>query len=257
MVFPSKPKWQELIATRKFNIEQVAKMVSADWDNFAESQNYPATIENAIAVPAPSLAVYKKYEDESATLSVIAKMILWTLKMLNVQKSQNDFQVLMTAKMILSDYYFLSLTEIKYCFVRGIHGDFGQLYAKVDAMDLLKWLKEYSEARATHLIYENQKKSKADKVELSNAKFNPAMFEMVKGTIAKINKKEQERQKKKQLQLCTARIAFSKRIIEQLQEMQNSEHLNNEGFEIAAVKIENEERNIEKIEMEFDNLKNG
>ena len=257
MVFPSKPKWQELFATRKFNIEQVAKMVSADWDNFAESQNYPATIENAIAVPAPSLAVYKKYEDESATLSVIAKMILWTLKMLNVQKSQNDFQVLMTAKMILSDYYFLSLTEIKYCFVRGIHGDFGQLYAKVDAMDLLKWLKEYSEARATHLIYENQKKSKADKVELSNAKFNPAMFEMVKGTIAKINKKEQERQKKKQLQLCTARIAFSKRRIEQLQEMQNSEHLNNEGFEIAAVEIENEERNIEKIEIEFDNLKNG
>ena len=215
--------WTALMAQNKFNIEQAVQVSAADWVEFSESTNYPATIENAVSNIVPSIAVFRKYNDESAALGVISKMVFWTLRMLNVQKSQDDFQIMMTSKMILSDYYFLKLSEIKYCFVRGIHGDFGQLYAKVDAMDLLKWLKEYCEQRSVYLIQENQKESQNQKELLKSANYNPAMFKMLKGTLDKIDEKEQKRKQQQKIGLMQTRIQFAERRLFQLQEMKSSD----------------------------------
>jgi len=231
--------WNALMAQNKFDIEQAVQVSAADWVEFSESTNYPATIENAVSNIVPSIAVFRKYNDESAALGVISKMVLWTLKMLNVQKSQDDFQIMMTSKMILSDYYFLKLSEIKYCFVRGIHGDFGQLYAKVDAMDLLKWLKEYCEQRSAYLIQENQKQSQNQKELLKSANYNPDMFKMLKGTIDKIDKKEKERKQQQKIALMQTRIQFAERRLSQLKEMKSSDIIQS-TLEYVKLEIESE-----------------
>jgi len=231
--------WNALMAQNKFDIEQAVQVSAADWVEFSESTNYPATIENAVSNIVPSIAVFRKYNDESAALGVISKMVLWTLKMLNVQKSQDDFQIMMTSKMILSDYYFLKLSEIKYCFVRGIHGDFGQLYAKVDAMDLLKWLKEYCEQRSAYLIQENQKQSQNQKELLKSANYNPDMFKMLKGTIDKIDKKEKERKQQQKIALMQTRIQFAERRLSQLKEMKSSDIIQ-ATLEYVKLEIESE-----------------
>lgn len=247
-------KWQDLLINNSFVITQVEKVLAADWDVVAKSINYPETIAAAIETPAPSLAVYRKYEDESATISVVSKMILWTLQMLNVQKSQDDFQVLMTAKMILSDYYFLTFAEIKYCFVRGIHGDFGQLYAKVDAMDLLKWLKEYCEVRSNFLEMQQERKSKKHKVELSKASYDPAMFEMVRDTLKRIEQKEKDRRREKQLSLLNARISFTKRRIEQISKsIAESEDLTADEKNILSHAVAAEKENLKRLYQEAAN----
>ena len=231
--------WTALMAQNKFDIEQAVQVSAADWVEFSESTNYPATIENAVSNIVPSIAVFRKYHDESAALGVISKMVLWTLRMLNVQKSQDDFQIMMTSKMILSDYYFLKLSEIKYCFVRGIHGDFGQLYAKVDAMDLLKWLKEYCEQRSAYLIQENQKQSQNQKELLKSANYNPDMFKMLKGTIDKIEGKEQERKQQQKIALMQTRIQFAERRLGQLKEMESSDIIQS-TLEYVKSEIESE-----------------
>jgi len=237
--YQANDNWTSLMSQNKFDIEQAVQVSAADWVEFSESTNYPATIENAVSNIVPSIAVFRKYHDESAALGVISKMVLWTLRMLNVQKSQDDFQIMMTSKMILSDYYFLKLSEIKYCFVRGIHGDFGQLYAKVDAMDLLKWLKEYCEQRSAYLIQENQKQSQNQKELLKSANYNPAMFKMLKGTIDKIDKKEQQRKQQQKIALMQTRIQFAERRLGQLKEMEGSDVIES-TLEYVKLEIESE-----------------
>ena len=248
--------WQGLIAGNKFNIEQASKVLAADWTKAAESMNYPATIENALSINAPSIAVYRKYNNEAEAITLISRLIIWTLKMLNVQKSQNDFQVTMTAKMIMTDFYFLSVSELKYCFVRGIHGDYGQLYAKVDAMDLLKWLKEYSEQRSVYLVHRNQTQSKNEKQELKNVEFNPAFFQKVKETVERMENRQKEKERQRKVSLLQSRIDFAKRRIASLEDYKASEIPTQEQLEEIREAIANELINLEKLENELNNLNN-
>ena len=242
--------WQGLITSNKFDIEQASKVLAADWTKAVESMNYPATIDNALSIHAPSLAVYRKYNNEAEAVTLISRLIIWTLKMLNVQKSQNDFQVTMTAKMILTDYYFLSVSELKYCFVRGIHGDYGQLYAKVDAMDLLKWLKEYSEHRSVYLVQRNQTKSKSEKQELKNVDFNPAFFQKVKETVQRMENRQKQKELSRKLSLLQSRIDFSKRRLQSFEDYKATESITAEQLEEVTELISKELRNLEMLENE-------
>lgn len=246
--------WQELIVSNKFDIEQASKVLAADWKKAAESMNYPNNIGEAVGMHAPSLAVYKKYNNEAETLALIARMIIWTLKLLNVQKSQDDFQVVMTAKMMLSEYYFLTLSEMKYVFVRGIQGDYGQLYGKIDAMDLLRWLKEYAEQRSTYMVHQNQVKSKQEKQELKRTDFNPVFLEKVRDTINKIEAREKQKERNRKHNLLQSRIDFTRRRIASFENYNQSDLLTTEQQEEVRKTIADELNHLEKLEAELQTI---
>ena len=148
----------------------------------------------------------------------------------------------------------MSVSELKYCFVRGIHGDYGQLYAKVDAMDLLKWLKEYSEHRSVYLVQRNQTKSKNEKQELKNVDFNPAFFQKVKETVERMEARQKQKELNRKVSLLQSRIDFAKRRIVSLEDYKASEIPTQEQLEEIRQTIANELINLEKLENELDNL---
>lgn len=245
--------WQNLIINNRFDINQASKIVAADWKKAAESMNYPNTIGQAIEMHSPSLAVYKKYNNETETIALVARMVIWTLKLLNVQKSQDDFQVMMTARMMLSEYYFLTLSELKYIFVRGIQGDYGQLYGKIDTMDLLRWLKEYAEQRSTYMVHQNQIKSKQDKQELKRMDFNPAFLEKVRNTINTIEARQKQKAHNAKMNLLQSRIDFSRRKIASYEEYKLNESLTNEQKEHVREMLSIELRHLKDLESNITN----
>lgn len=141
-----------------------AMTTTGNWiETFKDFKFLPVTAKDAINAKTPSLATYRKYQGEATTTGLIAQSVCWVLNMLNIQKKPNDGQVLMISMLIFNEYHFLKISEIKYCFLRGLYGDYGELYGKLDVMDLLKWLGQYCETRSAILVTQNTSKSNENK----------------------------------------------------------------------------------------------
>ena len=161
--------------------------INKDWFLVAGSHRFKVNsisvaIEN---INVPTLATYKKYQGHEKTFAVLAKLVLFVLKMVNVKSTANDFQVIGICEMILDDYYFLKLSEIRYCFNRGLSGKYkkeGKLFGKIDITDFSNWLDMYSNERSQFLI--KNRESEASKAKsLSSKPISKAVVDKIKETL--------------------------------------------------------------------------
>lgn len=75
----------------------------------------------------------------------------------------NDLQLAETAKLLLQEYYFLKIEDLRICFDRMKLGHYGQTYDRIDGNVILGALKVYTEERinvAENLTLESHKELK-------------------------------------------------------------------------------------------------
>lgn len=120
-------------------------------------------MEDCIGTNIPSLSMLKKQFGEEDTLKAVGKKIKQVNDYFNLQKKMTPEQMWMTAKLILKEYYFLNLADMKLVFENMLSLKYGQHYGKIDGGDFLEAFRQYTESRievAEHLSTHKHSKTK-------------------------------------------------------------------------------------------------
>ncbi len=81
----------------------------------------------------------------------------------NVGKTMNQMQVIFVVNAIKSDYYFLKIEELKYCFEQAKKGRYGTMFDRIDAAVIFGWIDKYLEERTEMAYIDNIEKQKKNK----------------------------------------------------------------------------------------------
>lgn len=117
--------------------------------------------------PTPTLALLKKEHSEVVTTAVLVKLLGSLITFFNVGKSMTDLQVIETCKLILQEYYFLKIEDLKLCFDGMKTGKYlpnGQLFDRLDGNIILQSLNKYTEERIqiAEIVSNEKHKAMAD-----------------------------------------------------------------------------------------------
>ena len=94
-----------------------------------------------------TLATLKKYRGEDfAKLYVISELVK-LVNFVNVGNNMRQEQLADVAEMILDDYYFLNIADIKLFFYNCKKGVYGSLYNRLDGQLILEYLEKYCDTR--------------------------------------------------------------------------------------------------------------
>lgn len=120
-----------------------------DWVNLI-CQRPIKDIETAIRLQTPTVVSLKNYTEggEAYMIAVIMTIIKDVADNLNIGKSLNNQQLAFCARQIAAEYYFLKISEIRFCFMQGLMGRYGQIYDRIDISILMTWLGQYDSERA-------------------------------------------------------------------------------------------------------------
>lgn len=133
-------------------------MCQRDWENliFQKDNN---TAVAAIEMQCPTLVSLKFYsaDGEAYQIAVLMALLKEVADNLNIGKSFNNQQLAFAARQIAVEYYFLKISEIRYCFIQGILGRYGQIYDRIDISVLMDWLSKYDAERC--LVVEKQQQN--------------------------------------------------------------------------------------------------
>lgn len=124
-------------------------------------------------------------------------------KFLNFQNIMTTQQITETAIMILSDFNYLKIEDVRVCFNNGKKGHYGQLYARIDGQIIMLWLQQYSTDKTNEYLRIkdfNEKQALNKKIDPSEVnkegqlKVAQAMREALKAVeVAKVEKPIREK----------------------------------------------------------------
>ncbi len=110
----------------------------------------PRSVADVFQNPTPTLATIKKYRGDIILNSVITKLLHWLADGLNVGQHLNDTQIEVLCELIYEEFYFFTIADIKLVFKKGLKGEYGPLYNRLDTQIVMEWLSEYQKERAAY-----------------------------------------------------------------------------------------------------------
>lgn len=151
----------QLIKTGKFELQKY-ELCQVNWSEHFRSL-HPKNIQEVFVMKTPTIATIRKYKDEFRALVLIADMITEASEFFNVGKNMNDTQVQMTAQLIIRDFYFLTVADLRLCFLNAYSNKYGKLFDRLDGAVILEWLNKYTEDRLQEAQKRSQKLSDGSK----------------------------------------------------------------------------------------------
>lgn len=76
--------------------------------------------------------------------AAVAYVIAETLDFFNVSETMNDSQVAFTTDLILEEYPYFKLDDLKLCFRNAMKLKYGNVYNRIDGQIIFRWLKQYN-----------------------------------------------------------------------------------------------------------------
>ena len=95
-----------------------------------------------------ALSVLRKEHGEQKVMACLALWINDLQSFLNISAKMNAPQIMETCAMILDDFYFLNLADVRLVMSRAKKGEYGQLYGRIDGQIIYQWFSEYFEERS-------------------------------------------------------------------------------------------------------------
>ncbi len=71
------------------------------------------------------------------------------LSYFNVAESMSDVQMAVTTDLIIEEYPYFKMDDLKLCFKNAMKGEYGRVYNRIDGQMVLLWLKQYNIDRCT------------------------------------------------------------------------------------------------------------
>lgn len=137
-------------------------------EQYYASLPVPSTNRELATVDAPVLSEIKKNLGEAGVRAIIVLAISEVVLFFNVGKNMNAPQIALTTDLIIEEFWYLTVEEIKHCLRKAMRT--AKVYDRLDGNIILGWIREYDYERDEVMVQLNVE----EKNRLENAKPDPA-----------------------------------------------------------------------------------
>jgi hypothetical protein len=134
------------------------------------------TLQQILAAKtSPALSELKKNKGEQTALGVLVAMMDECQQYFNLQQPMNAQQLMLTAELIMEEYYYLRIEELRMCFRMAMKGEFGPVYNRIDGQVFFEWIIKYMPKR--QLITDRMKQEQQSNNNIYDIFAHPQMAE--------------------------------------------------------------------------------
>lgn len=108
-----------------------------------------------VASKTPTIAKIRNEVSEADIRALLTIAVGEVCDFLNVGKNMNDAQIALTVDLIIEQFWYFKLEEIKYCFRRAMMRE--KLFDRLDGNIIIGWLREYDSERTDVAISISEK----------------------------------------------------------------------------------------------------
>lgn len=110
---------------------------------------------------SPALSEIKKQKGEQVALGVLVALMDECQQYFNLQQPMNPQQLMLTAELIMEEYYYLRVEEFRICFRMAMKGEYGPVYNRIDGQVFFEWIRKYFSKRdaVTNRMVKDQQSS--------------------------------------------------------------------------------------------------
>lgn len=111
---------------------------------------YPVTtIQECLKCESKGIGAIRAQIGEESIIAAIALLLTDLVKFFNLGKTMNSYQLAETAKLILKEFYWLKIEDLRIFFERMKTGFYGQMFDRIDGQVIMIHLRDYCEERIT------------------------------------------------------------------------------------------------------------
>jgi len=136
---------------------------------------------------SPALSELKKNKGEQTALGVLVALMDECQQYFNLQQPMNAQQLMLTAELIMEEYYYLRIEELRMCFRMAMKGEFGPVYNRIDGQVFFEWIVKYMPKR--QLITDRMKQEQQSNNNIYEIFAHPQMNEAMKDVVTKLDAK--------------------------------------------------------------------
>jgi hypothetical protein len=92
---------------------------------------------------SPALSEIRKAKGEQTALGVLVALMDECQQYFNLQQPMNPQQLMLTAELIMEEYYYLRVEEFRICFRMAMKGEYGPIYNRIDGQVFFEWIRKY------------------------------------------------------------------------------------------------------------------
>jgi hypothetical protein len=96
---------------------------------------------------SPALSEIKKHKGEQVALGVVVALMDECQQYFNLQQPMTPQQLMLTAELIMEEYYYLRVEEFRLCFRMAMKGEYGPVYNRIDGQIFFEWIRKYFSKR--------------------------------------------------------------------------------------------------------------
>jgi len=102
----------------------------------------------------------------------------------------NAQQLMLTAELIMEEYYYLRIEELRMCFRMAMKGEFGPVYNRIDGQVFFEWIVKYMPKR--QLITDRMKQEQQSNNNIYEIFAHPQMNEALNDVVQKIEERKMQ-----------------------------------------------------------------
>jgi hypothetical protein len=139
---------------------------------------------------SPALSELKKNKGEQTALGVLVALMDECQQYFNLQQPMNAQQLMLTAELIMEEYYYLRIEELRMCFRMAMKGEFGPVYNRIDGQVFFEWIVKYMPKR--QLITDRMKQEQQSNNNIYEIFAHPQMNEALNDVVQKIEERKMQ-----------------------------------------------------------------
>lgn len=107
----------------------------------------PKSVDDVFASSEPALGMIAKELGENQARAVVVILLSEIVDFFNSSNTMNDSQVATTTDLIIEEYPYFKIDDLKLAFRNGMKGKYGEIYNRLDGSVIMGWLKQYNRER--------------------------------------------------------------------------------------------------------------
>lgn len=97
----------------------------------------------------PALATVTMELGENHVRAIVVILLSEVVDFFNASNTMNDSQVAVTTDLIIEEYPYFKIDDLKLAFRNAMKGRYGEIYNRLDGSVIMGWLKQYNRERST------------------------------------------------------------------------------------------------------------
>lgn len=166
----------------------------------------PKSVDDVFASSEPALGMVVRNLGETHARAIVVILLSEVVSFFNASNTMNDSQVAMTTDLIIEEYPYFKIDDLKLAFRNAMKGRYGEIYNRLDGSVIMQWLKQYNHERCAKADIASYNQHKEHIEEEQSGLFYDDYRRQLKELASQGNREAQ-----KALRLSNDTLAFMKR----------------------------------------------